>query len=115
MVPIVSPWRQSNVIVKIKRCTDGLVCASHEPGFKNVATLDIAMSVLGMFGNNPMQCMGVSGIALCFELVNSAIESTVDRTGYEFSTLARDAKDISSAASMLAHIIALLSCIVSII
>jgi diacylglycerol kinase len=115
MVSDISPWRQRNILNKMRHCSDGFRCASKEPGFKYVAALDISISLIGQFGGNPIQCFAASGVALCFELVNSAIESTVDRTGYAFSTLARDAKDLSSAASMLAHIIAIVSLFASMI
>jgi diacylglycerol kinase (ATP) len=40
-------------------------------------------------------------LALVAELVNAAIEATVDRVSYERHPLAKRAKDIGSAAVML--------------
>lgn len=45
--------------------------------------------------------MGVSGMVLIVELLNSAIEATVDRSGTEQHELAGLAKDYGSAAVML--------------
>jgi len=41
-------------------------------------------------------------IVLCAELVNTALEAAVDRISLEIHPLARRAKDIGSAAVMLA-------------
>ena len=47
-------------------------------------------------------------LVLIFELLNTAIEAVVDRAGTEFNTLAGLAKDLGSAAVLLALIITLL-------
>lgn len=45
---------------------------------------------------------GSACLVLIVELLNSAIESTVDRVSFEWHELSRRAKDIGSAAVMLA-------------
>ncbi|MGB0749169.1 MAG: diacylglycerol kinase [Magnetospiraceae bacterium] len=45
-------------------------------------------------------------IALSLELVNSAVESVVDRVGLERDKLAEDAKDFASAAVFIANMTA---------
>ncbi|WP_417584904.1 diacylglycerol kinase [Nitrincola sp.] len=47
-------------------------------------------------------------LVLIFELLNTAIEAVVDRTGTEFNTLAGFAKDLGSAAVFFALMITLL-------
>jgi diacylglycerol kinase (ATP) len=42
--------------------------------------------------------IGVLGIVLVIELVNSAIEATIDRIGPELHPLSKQAKDLGSAA-----------------
>jgi diacylglycerol kinase (ATP) len=46
--------------------------------------------------------IGAVMLALIVELVNAAVEATVDRISYENHRLAKRAKDIGSAAVMLA-------------
>jgi diacylglycerol kinase (ATP) len=45
--------------------------------------------------------IGAVMLALIVELVNAAVEATVDRISYENHRLAKRAKDIGSAAVML--------------
>lgn len=46
-------------------------------------------------------------IVLLMELINSALEATIDRGGSEFHTLAKRAKDIGSAAVFVALLLVL--------
>lgn len=50
--------------------------------------------------------MGVCGFVLVMELVNSAIEATVDRGGRDHNELAGLAKDYGSAAVMISIVVA---------
>ena len=45
--------------------------------------------------------LGSLAMVLVVELVNSAIEATVDRVSFEMHELSRQAKDMASAADML--------------
>lgn len=70
-------------------------------------------------------CLPVSGVAhalmigsvllvLIVELINSAVEATVDRVGLEHHRLSKRAKDIGSAAVLVAlvNVIAVWSCVI---
>lgn len=51
--------------------------------------------------------IGVLGVVLIVELLNSAIEATVDRIGTELHPLSKRAKDLGSAAVLLSIILAI--------
>jgi diacylglycerol kinase (ATP) len=85
----------------------GLAAAArHEDAFRQELMLAAVMVPLGLW-------LGASGVArallvgsvllvLIVELLNSAIEATVDRVSLDDHDLAKRAKDIGSAAVMLA-------------
>jgi diacylglycerol kinase (ATP) len=50
--------------------------------------------------------IGVLGVVLVIELVNSAIEATVDRIGPELHPLSKQAKDLGSAAVLISLVTA---------
>jgi len=103
---ITSPWRTTNVQEKINNCLQGFRDAVQERSVMYCAVLDGALclhahctregEVRGLY-------VAAAALPMMFELVNSAIERAVDHAGIEFSELAREAKDISAAASMAAH------------
>lgn len=49
--------------------------------------------------------MGSVALVLIVELLNSAVEATVDRVGYELHDLSKRAKDLASAAVMLSLLV----------
>lgn len=57
---------------------------------------------LGQTGVERALMIGAVMLALIVELVNAAVEATVDRISYENHRLAKRAKDLGSAAVMLA-------------
>lgn len=59
-----------------------------------------------------LMLIGCLFLVLIVELLNSAIETTVDRVSYEDHPLAKRAKDVSSAAVMLSVILAVVVWIV---
>ncbi len=59
---------------------------------------------LGDSGVERALMIGVLFLVLIVELLNSAIETAVDRIGTEFHDLSRRAKDISSAAVLISVI-----------
>ncbi len=64
---------------------------------------------LGRDGLQRALMIGAVLLVLIVELINSAIEATVDRVSLEHHTLAKRAKDIGSAAVLLALVNALLT------
>ena len=66
-----------------------------------VALLTPAALWLGNTGLERALLIGSLILVLIIELINSAIEATVDRISFESHRLAKRAKDIGSAAVML--------------
>ena len=79
-----------------------------EVAFRIELALFVILAPLGIWlGNSGMEralLVGCLILVLIIELLNSALEVAVDRTGTEFNTLAGRAKDLGSAAVMVAHI-----------
>ena len=85
----------------------GLVeAARHETAFRQELILSAVLAPLGLWlgGNGVERALLVGSVllVLAVELVNSAIEATVDRIALEQHPLAKRAKDTASAAVMLA-------------
>lgn len=84
----------------------GLVdAARHEDAFRQEALLAAVLVPLGLWlGDSGVERALLAGsvlLVLIVELLNSAIEATVDRISLEDHRLARRAKDLGSAAVML--------------
>lgn len=80
--------------------------ARHEDAFRQELALAAVLVPLGLYlGRSGVEkALLVASILLVLvvELLNSAIEATVDRVSLEDHTLAKRAKDIGSAAVMMA-------------
>jgi len=79
--------------------------ARHEDAFRQeliVAAVFVPLGiVLGASGTERALLVGSVILVLIIELLNSAVEATVDRVSLEHHDLARRAKDMGSAAVML--------------
>jgi len=79
--------------------------AKHEDAFRMelilVAVLSPLALWLGESGVERALLIGCLVLVLIVELLNSAVEATVDRISFENHRLAKRAKDIGSAAVML--------------
>jgi diacylglycerol kinase (ATP) len=85
---------------------DGVASAlRHEPAFRQEAVLAILLipAALLVPASAPGKALMVASVVLVLvvELVNSAIEATVDRISAEHHPLAKRAKDLGSAAVFL--------------
>ena len=73
-----------------------------EPAFRQEAVLALILIPVAVWlGEDNVEralMIGVLFVVLIVELLNSAIESAIDRIGSEFSDLSRKAKDLGSAA-----------------
>ncbi len=80
----------------------------HEDAFRQEVLLALIMVPLAMWlgGSGADKALMVASVLLVLivELVNSALEATVDRISLENHPLAKRAKDIGSAAVMIALI-----------
>ena len=79
--------------------------ARHEDAFRQELMLAAVLVPLGLWlGNNGVEralLVGSVLLVLVVELLNSAIEATVDRVSLEDHLLAKRAKDLGSAAVMM--------------
>ena len=85
----------------------GLVAAArHEDAFRQELILSAILVPLGLWlghgGVERALLVGSVLLVLIVELLNSAVEATVDRVSLDDHSLAKRAKDIGSAAVMLA-------------
>lgn len=86
---------------------DGLRSAfQHEEAFRQEVLLVLVLSPvalwLGQTGLERAVLIAALFMVLVVELLNSAVESVVDRFGQEYHALSKRAKDIASAAVLLA-------------
>jgi diacylglycerol kinase (ATP) len=90
---------------------DGLAAAvRHEDAFRQELLLAAVLVPLGLWlGNTGIEralLVGTLLLVLIVELLNSAVEATVDRISLDQHPLAKRAKDLGSAAVMLALVLA---------
>ncbi len=83
----------------------GLKAAWAEPAFHMEAWLAVLMCpfafVLGKTWLETGFLLGTLVLVLIVELLNTGIESAIDRMGYEWNALSKRAKDLGSAAVFL--------------
>jgi len=92
----------------------GLLAAyQNEAAFRSLVWTAIFLFPLGLFlGQTPVEkavLCGVLLISLVVELLNSAIEAVVDRISLERHELSKRAKDMGSAAQLLAMALVMLT------
>jgi diacylglycerol kinase (ATP) len=83
----------------------GLKAGMYEPAFKQEAYLAFVMIPLSFFvGNNWVEISILSGsvvFVLTVELLNTGLESAIDRVGPQWHDLSKRCKDLGSAAVLL--------------
>ena len=106
-----SPYKGKTGLRRLINATgysiSGLAAAArHEDAFRQELILAAIMVPLGLWlgqsGVERALLVGSVLLVLVVELLNSAIEATVDRVSLDDHSLAKRAKDIGSAAVMLA-------------
>jgi len=84
----------------------------HEQAFRQELLLVVVMTPvawwLGETGVERALLLGVLGVILIVELINSAVEAVVDRFGGEHHPLSGRAKDLGSAAVLVSLLLAAL-------
>jgi diacylglycerol kinase (ATP) len=87
----------------------GLQAAMHETAFKQEAYLAYALIPLSFFlGNNWVEISLLSGsviFVLTVELLNTGLESAIDRVGPQWHDLSKRCKDLGSAAVLLSIVL----------
>jgi len=103
----VSPKRQglSRVWHAFFYSIEGLRAGWSEPAFRQEAILAVLVLpgawYLGQNWTETVLLIGVVVAVLVVELLNTAVESAIDRTGPEWHAQSKRAKDIGSAAVLL--------------
>ncbi|MDM0112417.1 diacylglycerol kinase [Variovorax sp. J22R133] len=89
---------------------NGLRAGWGEPAFRQEAILAIIMIPLALWlGQGWVESALLAGsvmLVLIVELLNSAVEAAIDRIGPEWHALSKSAKDLGSAAVLLALLLA---------
>jgi diacylglycerol kinase (ATP) len=87
----------------------GLQAAKHEPAFKQEAYLAFVLIPLSFYvGNNWVEISLLSGsviFVLTVELLNTGLESAIDRVGPQWHDLSKRCKDLGSAAVLLSIVL----------
>lgn len=105
-----SPFKGKTGLQRVINATryslEGLAAAArHEDAFRQELMLAAVLVPLGLwFGNDGVEralLVGSVLMVLVVELLNSAVEATVDRVSLEDHQLAKRAKDLGSAAVMM--------------
>jgi diacylglycerol kinase (ATP) len=105
-----SPFKGKTGLQRVMNATryslEGLAAAArHEDAFRQELMLAAVLVPLGLwFGNDGVEralLVGSVLMVLVVELLNSAVEATVDRVSLEDHQLAKRAKDLGSAAVMM--------------
>lgn len=109
MKPGYTGWR--HLVHSTRYSLKGLRAAwSNEAAFRQELALGVILLPLAWWiGQGPVEwilLLGTCLLVLIVELLNSAIESVVDRIGEERHELSGRAKDMGSAAVMLAMLLA---------
>jgi len=98
---LVAAWANSRAGLK--------ACWQHEEAFRQEVIISLIAIPLALYlGQTAVEraiLIGSLLLLLIVELLNSAIEATVDRIGFEHHELSGRAKDIGSAAVFLAMVL----------
>ncbi len=94
------------LLAAVRHSLEGLRAALGEAAFRQELALSAVLVPLGLYlgkgGVERALLVGSVLLVLIVELLNSAIEAVVDRVSLEDHALSKRAKDIGSAAVMLA-------------
>ena len=99
----------SRVMHALGYSLQGLQAAMDEPAFKQEAYLAFVLIPLSFYvGNNWIEISILSGsviFVLIVELLNTGLESAIDRVGPQWHDLSKRCKDLGSAAVLLSIVL----------
>ena len=99
----------SRVIHAFGYSLQGLQAGMHEPAFKQEAYIAFVLIPLSFYlGNNWVETALLSGsvvFVLIVELLNTGLESAIDRVGPQWHDLSKRCKDLGSAAVLLSIVL----------
>ena len=110
---IVNPQKQRRGLRRIWHATgyslEGLRAGWHEPAFRLEAVASCVLLPLSFWlGRNWAEVAPLAGsvlLVMIVELLNTGIETAIDRIGPEWHSLSKRAKDMGSAAVLLSLMI----------
>jgi diacylglycerol kinase (ATP) len=99
----------NRVIHALGYSLQGLQAAMHEPAFKQEAYLAFVLLPVSFYlGSNWVEISLLSGsviFVLTVELLNTGLESAIDRVGPQWHDLSKRCKDLGSAAVLLSIVL----------
>jgi diacylglycerol kinase (ATP) len=99
----------SRVIHAFGYSLQGLQAGMHEPAFKQEAYIAFVLIPLSFYlGSNWVETALLSGsvvFVLIVELLNTGLESAIDRVGPQWHDLSKRCKDLGSAAVLLSIVL----------
>ncbi len=99
----------SRVIHAFGYSLQGLQAGMHEPAFKQEAYIAFVLIPLSFYlGSNWIETALLSGsvvFVLIVELLNTGLESAIDRVGPQWHDLSKRCKDLGSAAVLLSIVL----------
>jgi diacylglycerol kinase (ATP) len=99
----------SRVIHAFGYSLQGLQAGMHEPAFKQEAYIAFVLIPLSFYlGSNWVETSLLSGsviFVLIVELLNTGLESAIDRVGPQWHDLSKRCKDLGSAAVLLSIVL----------
>ena len=110
---IVNPQKQRTGLDRLRHAMgysfEGLRAGWHEAAFRQEVLLAIVLLPGALFvGRNWVECALLAGsvlLVMIVELLNTGIETAIDRIGPEWHDLSKRAKDMGSAAVLLSLLI----------
>ena len=99
----------SRVVPAFGYSLQGLQAGMHEPAFKQEAYMAFILIPLSFYlGSNWVETALLSGsvvLVLIVELLNTGLESAIDRVGPQWHDLSKRCKDLGSAAVLLSIVL----------
>jgi len=99
----------SRVVHAFGYSLQGLQAGMHEPAFKQEAYMAFILIPLSFYlGSNWVETALLSGsvvLVLIVELLNTGLESAIDRVGPQWHDLSKRCKDLGSAAVLLSIVL----------
>jgi diacylglycerol kinase (ATP) len=101
----------SRIVHAFKYSLQGLKAAMHEPAFRQEAYIALLLIPLSFyFGGDWVEVsilLGTVVAVLVVELLNTGLESAIDRVGPQWHDLSKRCKDLGSAAVLLSIVFCL--------
>ena len=115
-------WKitNSNILTKFKNALEGITFAYETDKSVRILIVQIIFYIFITILFVPSllnKSIGISLVLLCLstELINTAVETTVDRIGLEYNLMSKHAKDLAAGATFIVILIVLIFTIFTIV